>query len=125
MQRVFWTSLRGRLALSERGNGCSQRCAAGAFNIMTRRFRRWLSLAAGWSFIALGALGLFLPFLQGLLFLLIGITILSFEYAWARRLLQKLRGRFPSLCRRLDAAKIRAGEWLSRIIPAGSRGIRR
>jgi uncharacterized protein len=84
---------------------------------VTRKFKRLLGLAAGWSFIALGVLGLFLPFLQGLLFLLIGITILSAEYVWARRLLQKLRERFPSLSSRLDTAKTRAGDWLRRIVP--------
>ncbi|HXH50421.1 MAG TPA: PGPGW domain-containing protein [Terriglobia bacterium] len=87
---------------------------------MTRRFKRWLCLAAGWSFIALGVLGLILPFLQGVLFLLIGITILSAEYVWARKLLQKLRDRFPSLIGRLDAAKKRAGEWLRRIAATGN-----
>jgi uncharacterized protein len=76
-----------------------------------------MGLAAGWSFIALGVLGLFLPFLQGLVFLLIGITILSAEYVWARNLLQKLREQVPSLSGRLDTAKTRAVEWLRRIVP--------
>ena len=85
---------------------------------MTRRIKRWLAIVTGWIFIALGVAGLFLPFLQGVLFLLIGITILSTEYVWARNLLGKLRERFPSLSGRLDAAKARAQERLKRIFSA-------
>jgi uncharacterized membrane protein YbaN (DUF454 family) len=87
---------------------------------VTRIFKRWLAIVTGWAFVALGVAGLFLPFLQGVLFLLIGITILSTEYAWARNLLGKLRERFPSLSIRLDAAKARAQERLKRIFSATS-----
>jgi uncharacterized protein len=87
---------------------------------VTKRFKGWLILIAGWGFVALGVVGLFLPFLQGVLFLLVGISILSLEYAWARRLLQKLRERFPGLSERLDAANARAHAWLKRIFPEKS-----
>ena len=83
---------------------------------MTRRFKRWLVLVTGWGFVVLGVVGLFLPFLQGVLFLLIGITILATEYAWARNLLQKLHDRFPSLSGRIEAAKLRGKRWLERIL---------
>lgn len=85
-----------------------------------KKFKRWLVLITGWGFVALGVAGLFLPFLQGVLFLLVGITILSTEYVWAHKLLQKLRRRFPSLTRRLDAAKLRASAWLKRLLPSKS-----
>jgi uncharacterized membrane protein YbaN (DUF454 family) len=57
--------------------------------------KRVLILVAGWAFILLGIVGLFLPILQGVLFLLIGLLLLSSEYVWAHHLLGKLRARFP------------------------------
>jgi hypothetical protein len=69
-------------------------------------FRRILILSAGWLFIALGVVGLFLPFLQGILFLMIGFYLLSRESVWARRLRQWLRTRYPRLATRLDETEI-------------------
>jgi len=88
--------------------------------IVKKRLSRWLVLLAGWSFVALGVAGLFLPFLQGVLFLLIGLSILSTEYVWAHKLLQKLRNRFPSLTRWFDKAKLQASTWLKRVCPPKS-----
>lgn len=56
---------------------------------------------AGWAFIVLGIAGLFLPVLPGLLFLLVGLTILSTQHRWARRLMIRLRRRFPKASREL------------------------
>ena len=58
--------------------------------------KKLLSMIAGWGFIVLGILGLFLPFLQGILFLLVGLIILSKHYAFAQRWVDKLRHRFPA-----------------------------
>lgn len=63
--------------------------------------KRILLEISGWVFIVLGIAGLFLPVLQGILFLLIGLTILSAEYHWARRWIIKLRERFPEADRKL------------------------
>lgn len=68
---------------------------------MKKQIKRWIWLASGWAFIGLGILGLFLPFLQGILFLLVGLLILSSEYVWAHRLLQKLRSKFPKLAEQM------------------------
>ena len=59
--------------------------------------KRLLKLTAGWFFIVLGILGLFLPVLQGMLFLLIGLFILSQELPWAARLLERLKVKFPKV----------------------------
>lgn len=46
-------------------------------------------------FIILGVLGIFLPILQGILFIVIGLTILSSRYTFAQNLLQKAENRYP------------------------------
>jgi uncharacterized membrane protein YbaN (DUF454 family) len=66
--------------------------------------KRLLKLTAGWLFIVLGILGLFLPILQGMLFLLIGLFILSQELPWAARLLEKLKTRFPKVTKLMTDA---------------------
>lgn len=72
-------------------------------------------LLLGWGFVLLGIAGLFLPVLQGILFLLIGLVILSSEYVWAHKLLQKLRERFPGIAGKADLAQARAAAWMRRI----------
>ena len=62
--------------------------------------KRVLLIAAGWLFIVLGIAGLFLPILQGILFLIVGLLILSREYAWAHKLLLRLQARFPELSKK-------------------------
>lgn len=43
---------------------------------MQTKTKKVFVLLLGWGFIALGVVGLFLPVLQGILFLVIGLTIL-------------------------------------------------
>ena len=74
------------------------------------RFKRIALIVLGWLFIALGIVGLFLPVLQGVLFLLVGLVILSAEYHWARKLLGKVRTRFPKLDAMIKAAHEKAGK---------------
>ena len=71
-------------------------------------------LVLGWAFILLGIAGLFLPVLQGILFLLIGLIILSSEYVWAHKLLAKLKARFPKLAVHADAAHQKAAHLMTR-----------
>ena len=82
---------------------------------MTRGVKKALVLVVGWAFILLGIAGLFLPVLQGILFLMIGLIILSTEYAWAPHLLGKVRARFPKVAEAADHAKAKAEHWLRRI----------
>lgn len=78
---------------------------------MQARIKKVVMLATGWGFILLGIAGLFLPFLQGILFLVIGLIILSSEYVWAHRLLQKIRARFPRLDSHWNAVTATAHKW--------------
>jgi uncharacterized membrane protein YbaN (DUF454 family) len=59
--------------------------------------RHWIVVILGWLFLLLGVVGLFLPFLQGLLLLSLGLVLLSFSSQWAQRLIDRLVRRFPKL----------------------------
>ncbi len=81
---------------------------------MKARFKRWTILALGWVFILVGIAGLFLPVIQGILCLLIGLFILSTEYVWAHKLLLKLKARFPRIAVQFEKAKQAAEARISR-----------
>lgn len=81
---------------------------------MIRIRRRWLTAIVGWTFIVMGIAGLFLPVLQGVLFLMIGLIILSGEYAWAHGVVEKLRARFPLVAARFHEASEKARAWMNR-----------
>ncbi len=82
---------------------------------MRRRIRHYVILTLGWIFIFLGILGLFLPILQGILFLCIGGLLLSAESPRMRLLIMKLGRRYPKLREALTAAKEKARAWRDRI----------
>lgn len=50
---------------------------------------------SGWIIIGLGIAGLALPFVPGLVLILLGLVILSSHYVWAQRTLHWFRGKFP------------------------------
>jgi len=50
-----------------------------------------IRIAAGWLLLIGGVIGLFLPFLQGVLMIVIGLSLLAPELPWARRLSNSLR----------------------------------
>jgi uncharacterized membrane protein YbaN (DUF454 family) len=84
---------------------------------VARPGRRWLRLTLGCIFIVLGVAGLVLPILQGVLFLAIGLGLLSRDVPWARRILERLRARHPEWAATLDRAAVRVrrlGERLNR-----------
>lgn len=82
---------------------------------MRRSIRHYVILTLGWSFIFLGILGLFLPILQGILFLCIGVLLLSSESPRMRLLIMKLGRRYPKMRHALEAAKSKARAWRDRI----------
>ena len=72
---------------------------------MTAQLRRIAILILAWIFILLGIAGLFLPFLQGFLFLFIGVLLLSRESEIVRRQLERLRERYPKFGHYMDEAE--------------------
>jgi len=79
------------------------------------RLKRFAVYVAGWGFILLGIAGLFLPILQGILFILIGLFLLSSVSPWAERLLHRIRARFPRISKQLDLAKDKAKSFQTRM----------
>jgi len=65
---------------------------------------------AGLAFIFFGIISLFLPFLQGLLFILIGLYILSLRYPKLKALFEKTFARYPRFKESFDKShsKIRS-----------------
>lgn len=58
---------------------------------------RFVKIAAGVFMLGLGVVGLFLPFLQGILFMLIGLALLSTESRRVKGVLDRLRVRYPEV----------------------------
>ena len=75
----------------------------------------------GYVFLVLGVLGLFLPFLQGVLFILIGLLILAKQAPWAHNLLQRFRDQHPRAAELIDRAEIKMADWWHRIASFGRR----
>ena len=75
---------------------------------MARSLKRYIVLGLGWFIVVFGVLGIFLPVLQGILFLLIGLILLSRESAWAQHQLEKLKARYPKFAAKYDEAEARA-----------------
>lgn len=67
--------------------------------------------------MVLGAVGLLVPVLPGVLFLIAGLLILSTEYLWAGHVLTRLRRRFPSLGKQLHRAGEKARNWTGESSP--------
>jgi uncharacterized protein len=67
--------------------------------------KKIITLVIGWSFIALGVVGLFLPILQGILFIAIGLLILSKESRWAATIFSKFKQKYPQQYEKLEKLK--------------------
>jgi uncharacterized membrane protein YbaN (DUF454 family) len=73
---------------------------------------RFAMLGLGYGFLVLGVAGLFLPFLQGFLFLFVGLLILARHAAWAQRLLDWIRRRYPKMGNMIDKAEVVTDRWV-------------
>jgi uncharacterized membrane protein YbaN (DUF454 family) len=75
----------------------------------------------GYFFLVLGVLGLFLPFLQGFLFIAIGLLILAKHAVWAHNLLERFRSQHPRAAELIDRAETTMADWWDRIVHGGRR----
>jgi uncharacterized membrane protein YbaN (DUF454 family) len=71
-------------------------------------------LIIGWFFIFLGILGLFLPLLQGILFILIGLAILSTRSETIKKFLKHLEERYPQHHKRVEIWKGKIRNWFKK-----------
>ncbi len=77
-------------------------------------FKRIGLLLLGWFFVGLGVLGLFLPILQGVLFLMIGLLILSSRSEVVKRWLRRLEERHPHHHERMERWRTRMRNWFKK-----------
>jgi uncharacterized membrane protein YbaN (DUF454 family) len=76
-----------------------------------QRVKPILMQLLGYAFLVLGVVGLVLPFLQGFLFLAIGLIILARHASWAQRLLDHFRQSHPKAGELIETAETKADEW--------------
>lgn len=77
-----------------------------------------LRKVSGWAFLVLGVLGLVLPFLQGFLFLALGVFILRDQHIWAARRWSWVQGRWPQHVAKVEEMEAGLGR---RLVGAGGR----
>lgn len=70
--------------------------------------------AAGVSLLGLGVLGLVLPFLQGFLFLALGLFVLRHQYLWAHRGMGWIESRWPGAVQKAETLESRCIGWFDR-----------
>ena len=71
-------------------------------------------LIVGWLFIGLGILGLFLPLLQGILFIMIGLAILSSRSELVKRFLKHLETHYPRQHERVEIWREKVRNWFKK-----------
>ena len=82
---------------------------------MTLALKRKLLTVAGWVFLVLGVLGLFLPILQGILFLCLGLILLAKAQPRFRLLKMRLKKRYPKYAAAFEAAEARAAAFAANL----------
>lgn len=63
--------------------------------------------AAGIGLLGVGVIGLVLPFLQGFLFLALGMFVLRHQYMWAHRGIGWIAGRWPGMVAKSEEMEAR------------------
>lgn len=54
-----------------------------------KQAKRIIKMVTGFTIVLIGIAGLFLPFLQGIVTIVLGLAILGTEFVWARRLMKR------------------------------------
>lgn len=72
---------------------------------------RGIKITLGLILLPLGIAGLFLPFLQGVLFLLVALALLSSEVPFVARLRDRVRSRYPRPWEKAERLGERVKAW--------------
>lgn len=91
------------------GRAVAPGLAGGHFDRMVILRPSFSRKATGWLLLALGVLGLVLPFLQGFLFLALGVFVLRDQHIWAARRWGWVARRWPGQVSRIEAAEASLG----------------
>ncbi|KKR70595.1 MAG: putative membrane protein [Candidatus Nomurabacteria bacterium GW2011_GWB1_40_7] len=79
---------------------------------MKKKAKKILILSIGIIFIIFGLIGLFLPFLQGIIFLFIGLFLISFCFPPVRSWINKHTEKYPRLFPIIEKVE----KWMAKII---------
>lgn len=66
---------------------------------------------AGWGLIIFGVIGIILPFLHGMIFLLLGVFMMREQYLWAANAIVPLQRRFPGMMAKMDGMEAKTIAW--------------
>lgn len=82
---------------------------------MRAALKKTLRIAAGILFLVLGVAGLFLPVLQGIIFIIVGLVLLAPYSPFMQRRLDALRIRYPRMYNRAHAFNESAKEYFKKL----------
>ena len=82
--------------------------------IVKDRLRRWALLTLAWMCLTVAALSLVIPFLPTTVPVIVGLLILSTEYAWAHRTLERWKVRWPKFAAVVDKVEAKTAHWIGR-----------
>ena len=78
------------------------------------RIKGFGAIIIGWFFVLLGIIGLFLPILQGIFFIMIGLAILSSRSEMIKRFLKHVEERFPHQYEQMEVWKEKISHWFKK-----------
>ncbi|MFA6177420.1 MAG: hypothetical protein WC694_00810 [Candidatus Paceibacterota bacterium] len=82
---------------------------------MRKKIKKILILTFGIGFILFGLIGLLIPFLQGIIFLLIGIALLSFYFPQTTTILKRYLHKHPHLVAKIEKTEKKVRKFIEEI----------
>jgi hypothetical protein len=70
---------------------------------------------AGWSCLFIGFMGLILPIIPGVVFLALGVYLLSLGWLWLWTRIETIKTRFPSLAYHYDKIDTKISRYIKKV----------